>query len=240
MAGELLLRHITATLHDFDRVRAEIDDLKSARSGHVSISAMDSLLVDFLPRAIDRFRAEFPAVSYTVVSTQPTDVPQHVADGSADLGFTFVSQVPPSVRFEAEIPAPIGVVMPAEHPLALGSAVDFEAVRRFPARSIGSSASVSRHRSGLRQVQGGTPTEARLELDSDAQVALRLNQGIAFFTQLGFLQEIAAGELAWRPFRSRAINELKLGLLVPSIAPSIPPQQLARRLVEELHRFVRV
>ncbi len=67
VAGELLLRHITATLHDFDRVRAEIDDLKSARSGHVSISAMDSLLVDFLPRAIDRFRAEFPAVSYTVV-----------------------------------------------------------------------------------------------------------------------------------------------------------------------------
>ena len=217
VAGELLLRHITATLHDFDRVRAEIDDLKSARSGHVSISAMDSLLVDFLPRAIDRFRAEFPAVSYTVVSTQPTDVPQHVADGSADLGFTFVSQVPPSVRFEAEIPAPIGVVMPAEHPLALGSAVDFEAVRRFPLlaqsdplpRSADIDPDFAKFRAEL-------PAEARLELDSDAQDGLAPQQGIAFFTQLGFLQEIAAGELAWRPFRSRAINELKLGLLVPS------------------------
>ena len=108
VAGELLLRHITATLHDFDRVRAEIDDLKSARSGHVSISAMDSLWSTSCLRAIDRFRAEFPAVSYTVVSTQPTDVPQHVADGSADLGFTFVSQVPPSVRFEAKSRRPSG------------------------------------------------------------------------------------------------------------------------------------
>jgi DNA-binding transcriptional LysR family regulator len=242
VAGELLLRHITATLHDFDRVRAEIDDLKSARSGHVSISAMDSLLVDFLPRAIDRFRAEFPAVSYTVVSTQPTDVPQHVADGSADLGFTFVSQVPPSVRFDAEIPAPIGVVMPAEHPLALGSAVDFESVRRFPllAQSdpLPRSADIDPDFAKFR-------AELQPKLVSNSiqmlKVALRLNQGIAFFTQLGFLQEIAAGELAWRPFRSRAINELKLGLLVPSNRSLNPPtQQLARRLVEELRRFVRV
>jgi DNA-binding transcriptional LysR family regulator len=242
VAGELLLRHITATLHDFDRVRAEIDDLKSARSGHVSISAMDSLLVDFLPRAIDRFRAEFPAVSYTVVSTQPTDVPQHVADGSADLGFTFVSQVPPSVRFEAEIPAPIGVVMPAEHPLALGSSVDFEAVRRFPLlaqsdplpRSADIDPDFARFRAELQPKLVSNSIQM-------LKVALRLNQGIAFFTQLGFLQEIAAGELAWRPFRSRAINELKLGLLVPSNRSLNPPtQQLARRLVEELRRFVRV
>ncbi|HEX2556447.1 MAG TPA: LysR family transcriptional regulator [Microvirga sp.] len=239
LAGELLLRHVAATLHDFDRVRAEIDDLKAARSGHVSIAAMDSLLVDFLPRAIDRFRLEFPAVSYTVLSIQPTDVPQQVADGLADFGFTFVSQVPPSVHFEAEIPAPIGVVMPAEHPLALQASVDFDAVRRFPllAQSdpLPRSADIDPDFARFR-------AEFRPKLVSNSiqmlKVGLRLNQGIAFFTRLGFLQEIESGELAWRPFKSPAINQLKLGMLTPSSRSLSPPaQQLARSLAEDLRRF---
>lgn len=242
LAGELLLRHVTATLHDFDRVRAEIDDLKAARSGHVSIAAMDSLLVDFLPRAIDRFRLEFPAVGYTVLSAQPTDVPHQVARGAADLGFTFVSQVPAAVRFDMQIPAPIGVVMPAEHPLALQAEVDFDAARRFPllaqADPLPRSADVDPEFARFRAALQPKLVSNSIQL---LKVALRLNQGIAFFTRLGFLQEIASGELAWRPFTSPAINELKVGLLIPSDRSLSPPaQQLARRLSEELRRFARL
>ena len=70
-AGELLLQHVVATLHDFDSLRVRIDDLRAARSGHVAVVAIDSLLVDFLPRAIDRFRADFPAVTYSVDAVAP-------------------------------------------------------------------------------------------------------------------------------------------------------------------------
>ena len=60
VAGELLLRHAIDTLHDFDRVRVAIDDLKAARSGHIAIAALDLLLVDFLPSGgINRFRVGF-------------------------------------------------------------------------------------------------------------------------------------------------------------------------------------
>jgi DNA-binding transcriptional LysR family regulator len=239
LAGELLLRHITATLHDFDHVRAEIDDLKAARSGHVSITAVDSLLVDFLPRAIDRFRSDFPAVSYTVLATQPTDVPQQVADGVADIGFTFVSQVPSTVRFLAEISAPIGVVMPAEHPLALDTTVDFEAARRFPLLAQGDSLPRS---ADIDPAFAKFRAELQPKLVSNSiqmlKVALRLNQGIAFFTRLGFLEEIERGELAWRPFKSPAINRLKLGVLVPSGRSLSPPaQHIVRRLTDDLRRF---
>jgi len=99
IAGELLLRHAVDTLHDFDRVRVAIDDLKAARSGHVAIAALDSLLVDFLPRAIDRFRVDFPAVTYSVMTAQPPEIPSMVATGDIDMGFTFVGQIPRSVRY---------------------------------------------------------------------------------------------------------------------------------------------
>ena len=239
VAGELLLRHVTATLHDYDRIRAEIDDLKEARSGHVSIAAVDSLLVDFLPRAIDRFRADFPAVNYTVSAVSPADVPHLVADGDFDIGFTFVSAVPASVRFMAEIPAPIGAVMRADHPLASRLVLGLDEVRAYPLLT----------QSGpLPRATEADPAFAAFKDDlaprlvsnsiQMLKLSIMLNMGIAFFTRLGFLSEIEAGDIIWRPIASPGINQLRIGLLVPATRAMSPPaQQLARHLADYLNRL---
>ncbi|MHB2169091.1 LysR family transcriptional regulator [Alsobacter sp. R-9] len=240
VAGTLLLRHVNDTLHDFDRLRAEIDDLKAARSGHVSIAALDSLLVDFLPRALDRFRADFPAVNYQVTAHQPADIPRLVTDGDADFAFTFVPPLAvPSVKFIVEVPAPIGVIMRADHPLASRLALTFDDVARFPIftqpgplpRAAEADPDFSAFRASI---------QPKVESNSIQMLKLcvMLNMGIAFFTRLGFLHELESGELAWRPFTSPGVNRLRIGLLVPAQRTLSPPaQQLARRLVDDLHRF---
>jgi DNA-binding transcriptional LysR family regulator len=240
VAGELLLRHVTGTLHDFDRIRAEIDDLREARSGHVNIAALDSLLVDFLPRALDRFRADFPAVSYSVVAEQPSDIPKIVSDGDADFAFTFVTpHLPASVRFIAEVPAPIGVVMRADHPLASRLSVSFDDVSAFPIftqpgplpRATEADPDFAAFRASLRPKVVSNSIQM-------LKLCIMLNMGIAFFTRLGFLHEIEMGELVWRPFISPGINKLSIGLLVPATRAISPPaQQLSRRLADDLHRF---
>jgi DNA-binding transcriptional LysR family regulator len=240
VAGEMLLGHVNDTLHEFDRIRAAIDDLKAARSGHVAIAALDSLLVDFLPRAIDRFRVDFPAVNYTVTAHQPADIPRMVSDGDVDFAFTFVPPQPASgVRFMAEVPAPIGVIMRADHPLASRLALTFEDVARFPIftqpgplpRAADADPEFAAFRASVKP---------RVESNSIQMLKLcvMLNMGIAFFTRLGFLHDIETGELAWRPFVSQGINQLRIGLLVPATRALSPPaQQLARRLADDLHRF---
>jgi DNA-binding transcriptional LysR family regulator len=242
VAGELLLRHAIDTLHDFDRVRVAIDDLKAARSGHVSIAALDSLLVDFLPRAIDRFRVDFPAVTYSVMAAQPPDVPSMVAAGDIDMGFTFVGQIPRSVRFMAEISAPIGVVMRADHPLANKLAVDFDELSRYPIlnqtgplpKGADADAAFATFKS-----------EIKPKLQSNSiqmlKLAIMLNIGVSFFTRLGFLHEIEKGDIAWRPLNSTGVNTIRIGLVVPSQRDLTPPaEQFARRLVDDLHRFAAV
>jgi DNA-binding transcriptional LysR family regulator len=242
VAGELLLRHAIDTLHDFDRVRVAIDDLKAARSGHVSIAALDSLLVDFLPRAIDRFRIDFPAVTYSVMAAQPPDVPSMVAAGDIDMGFTFVGQIPRAVRFTAEISAPIGVVMRADHPLANKLAVDFDELSRYPIltqtgplpKGADSDAAFATFKS-----------EIKPKLQSNSiqmlKLAIMLNIGVSFFTRLGFLHEIEKGDIAWRPLNSTGVNTIRIGLVVPSQRDLTPPaEQFARRLVDDLHRFAAV
>ncbi|KPL54136.1 LysR family transcriptional regulator [Prosthecomicrobium hirschii] len=242
VAGELLLRHVTDTLHDFDRVRGAIDDLKAARSGHIGIAAVDSLLVDFLPRAIDRFRVDFPAVTYSVLAVQPPEVTAMVSSGEIDIGFTFVGHLPASLRYLTEVSAPIGVVMRADHPLASRLSVDFEEVTRYPIltqsgplpRGADVDAAFATFKSQLKpKIQSNSIQMLKL--------AITLNMGLAFFTRLGFLHEIEQGDIAWRPLNSPAINTLKLGLVVPSQRDLSPPaSQLARRLAEDLNKLAAV
>lgn len=238
-AGELLLQHVVGTLLDFDRMRSRIDDLRAARTGHVAIAAVDSLLVDFLPHALDRFRADFPAVTYTLDAANPAEVPRLVADGTADLGFTFVGPTPPSLRFDHAVPAPIGVVMPSDHPLRARREVSFDEAAGYPflaqagplPRSADVDAGFARFRAGLRPRLMSNSIQA-------LKTAIRLNMGIAFFTRLGFLEEIERGEVVWRPFDSPAINALRIGLLVPAGGPaSAPAAQLAARMVGEMARL---
>jgi DNA-binding transcriptional LysR family regulator len=242
VAGDLLLRHVVDTLHDFDRVRGAIDDLKAARSGHIAVAALDSLLVDFLPRVIDRFRVDFPAVTYSVMAAQPPDVPVMVARGEIDMGFTFVGQIPNSVRYVTDIAAPIGVVMRADHPLANKLAVDFDEVSRYPLltqsgplpKGADVDAAFANFKSAIKpKLQSNSIQMLKL--------AIMLNMGVSFFTRLGFLHEIEKGDLAWRPLNSPGINTLRIGLVVSAQRELSPPaEQFARRLVDDLHRFAAV
>jgi DNA-binding transcriptional LysR family regulator len=242
VAGELLLRHAIDTLHDFDRVRVAIDDLKAARSGHIAIAALDSLLVDFLPRAIDRFRDDFPAVTYSVMAAQPPEIPSMVAAGDIDMGFTFVGQIPRSLRYTAEISAPIGVVMRADHPLANKLAVDFDELSRYP---ILTQAGPLPKGADADAAFATFKSEIKPKLQSNSiqmlKLAIMLNIGVSLFTRLGFLHEIEKGDIAWRPLNSTGVNTIRIGLVVPSQRDLTPPaEQFARRLVEDLHRFAAV
>lgn len=236
VAGDLLLQHVNGTLLDFERVRAAIDDMKEARSGHVSIGAVDSLLVDFLPRAIDRFRTDFPAVTYTVVAIDPPDVLTRIAAGEIDIGFTFVGQLPLQAKWMADVPAPIGAVMRADHPLALRQSIDLAEASRYPIltqvgplpKGADIDAAFSAFKGGLKPVMQSNSIQM-------LKLSLMLGLGVSFFTHLGFLREIEVGEIAWRPLTSPLINSLRLGIVVPANRPLAPAaEQLARRLADDL------
>lgn len=238
-AGDLLIAHINSTLHDYERLRAEVDDLRAARSGHVSIVAVDSLLVDFLPRSLERFRARFPAVTFSIMAVAPAEVQDLVAAGEADIGFTFVSQMPKTVRFVAEVPAPIGAVMPADHPLAQRRSISFEEAAAYPflaqAGPLPRSADIDPDFARFREA-----LKPRLVSNSIQFVkrAIRLGMGLAYFTRLGFLEEIEQGEIVWRPFASKPINTLRIGLLAATGRnPSPPTGQLIRWLADDLVRL---
>lgn len=239
VAGTLLLQHITATIEGYGRVRAAIDDLREARSGHVTIAALDSLLVDFLPRALARFDRDFPAINHTVLAVAPAEIAQMVSDGAVDIGLTFVSPLPASVHFIAEVPAPIGVIMPVDHPLTSRLSVTFDEARSYPvldqAGPLPRGADIDADFSQFKTLLKPKITSNSIQM---IRVCIELGLGIAFFTRLGFLNEIDRGEIAWRPLTSPGVNALRIGLITPANRePSPPAAQLAKSLIDDLRRL---
>ena len=131
------------------------------------------------------------------------------------------------------------VVMPADHPLAAHRAIRFQDAAAFPflaqagplPRSADIDPDFTRFRASLKPRMTSNSIQA-------LKVAIRLGMGIAYFTRLGFLDEIERGDIVWRPFDSPAINALRIGLVIAEgRTPTAPAHQLTRRLVEELGKL---
>lgn len=65
-AGELFIQHIRSQMNDLERVKSRIADLKGMRSGHVRIAATPEIARNFLPSEIQKYRSQFPGVTFEI------------------------------------------------------------------------------------------------------------------------------------------------------------------------------
>ena len=232
-SGERILQHIRTTLHDFQLLRTELDAIKGVRTGHVSVVAMDSLFIDFLPTAIEEFSDFFPAVTYSILAESLSVVPELVATGDYDVGISFINKLPTGVEVVASAALPPGIVMASSHPLASREIIEYEdcagyifltSGEKSPFHDIASPGhsrfwdSIS---AGIRC--NSTPMLKRLIL---------AGKGLAIFSKVGFMKEIESGEIVWRPLPEAEINKTKVGIFIPKqrALPHVTQQFIARQV----------
>jgi DNA-binding transcriptional LysR family regulator len=233
-AGERLLKHIQLTLHDFQTVRTDLQALKGERTGHVKVAALDSLFEDFLPSAVEEFTQLFPAVTYTLTSAHPVEVPTMVLSGRVDAGLTFIGRLPAGLQAVALASMPIGVVMPPGHPFSAKKAITLAECATQPflrtgGQHVGASVSddLARFWDELEPVAtcNWTPLIKRL---------LIAGKGIAIYSKIAFIDELRRGEIVWRPL-SLPAAQTKIGIVVPGqrVLPAVTQNfvgRMARRL----------
>jgi DNA-binding transcriptional LysR family regulator len=216
-AGEILLRHIRDTLSDYDILLAEIDSQRGIRSGHVRIVALDSLLVEFLPRILDPLSRRYPAITFSVLAVAPMAVFHEVVAAQADIGLTFVAPVSAAVQLIASVPMPLGAVMSRNHPLARHKRLVFQDFDGHPVLMQHDALPVVPFIDDEFAAFRGA---ARPRLVSNSiemlRRAIHAELGVAFFTRLGFLREIASGEVIWIPLAVSRLEQLRLGLFTSS------------------------
>jgi DNA-binding transcriptional LysR family regulator len=201
-AGMVTLRHAKATLHDFDLLKSELGALKGKNTGLVTIAALDSLFVRFLPEQIIKFHKAHPAVNFRVHSGVQSRIATMVAEGDVDIGITFNLPHPEDTEFIADIPMPLMAMVAADHPLARLSSVSLSECAQYnlllqidtePLRSLIEVELSSLERSGRTMTTSNNLMILRPMIEAGL--------GVAFYTPLGMADQIRAGTIVGIPLK---------------------------------------
>ena len=238
-AGQLVLHHARATLHDFARLRGDIDSLRGIVSGEVTITTLDSLTVHFLPEAVARFVAVHPAVQIRVVAMDPVETMHSVAQGHADLGLTFSPARRRGVSLLADVPSPMSAIMAPDHELAGRDSLTLDECG--PHRLIYQDHSASMQPFFGNEMDAFKSTHKPVVISNTLAVLKRLllrGVGIAFYTRLGFTEELASGRLVAVPLEGERLSTLRLCLIGPSDRlPTVAAGAMAEHLRQALAQF---
>jgi DNA-binding transcriptional LysR family regulator len=215
-AGELVVRHARSTLHEFARLKAEVDALGGVKSGLVRIASLDSLFVHVLPQVIERFHRAHPAVRSALEACDPHLIAGRVAEGEADIGISFDLERHAEVGLTADVATPICAMVAAGHPLAGQASTTFVECAPYP---LLFQPDTRPTRSIMDAELAAAKTASRPLLVANGLALLkhmvRAGLGVAFCTRIGFVQEIRRGEIVAVPLREPRLAQLRLGLLQP-------------------------
>ena len=238
-AGQLVLRHARDTLHDFARLRGEIDNLRGIVSGDVTIATLDSLTVHFLPEAVAGFIAIHPAVQVRVVALDPVETMHSVAQGNTDLGLTFSPARRRGITLLEDVPSPMCAIMTPDHELATRASLTLDECAVYPLMYQDHSASMQPFFGN--EMEAFKNAHKPVAISNTLAVLKRLllrGVGIAFYTRLGFAEELAGGRLVAVPLEDDRLSTLRLCLIGPSDRlPTVAADAMAEHLRQALARF---
>jgi DNA-binding transcriptional LysR family regulator len=159
----------------------------------------------------------FPAVTYAIQYAPLSNVADRVASGQFDIGISFCQKAPAGTRIAATANFPSGAVLSVSHPLAKKDLVTFEECREYPIFQTGVNDELPSPLS-LEYSRHWEETKVHMQSNSIGLIKSMVarGRGIAFFTKLGFIDELDRGEVVWRPIAGVSDNTPPVAILVPS------------------------
>jgi DNA-binding transcriptional LysR family regulator len=215
-AGEVLLRHARETLIDYDRARADMATLSGTVTGSVRIISLESLIVRFMPEVVAELARAYPQMTLTVVVVDPSAIADELRSGRNDFGVLFVDNRYTRVDVVETFSTSIGAVMRPDHPLASRRKLTLTECAKHPVLMLNDRwlldvvMATEFAQSGARLV----PRIVSNSIDFMRQMIMS-DLGIGFFTPIGFIDEIARGELVHVPLAEPRLNDSEIGIMVP-------------------------
>ncbi|MEJ1156971.1 LysR family transcriptional regulator [Prosthecomicrobium sp. N25] len=199
-AGTVLLRSLNEIVGSYEEVAAELDAFRGLKRGRVRVATVESVSVNVLPDILARFWIEFPGIEIVTTVAGSEAVTRLVADGDADVAFSFNPDPSPTLRVLHEEAFRIGALMRPDHPLARRASLTMAELAReplaLPKRGLSLRSAVDPALARL-----GRALRPRLESDSLRHMAAlaRRGQVVAFQTPVGIEAELAEGSLVLVP-----------------------------------------
>jgi DNA-binding transcriptional LysR family regulator len=239
-AGELVLRHIRDQLSDFERVRSQIADLSGMRRGHVAIACSQAFASYIVPEEIERYRTQFPLVSFEVRVSDHREAIAALNAHEVDLALVIQHAAELDFQVLLSCAQPLCALMSAKHPLAGTAPVRLRECLRYPL-VLSDRSTVGRYLFDVAVRRAGLPIDVAITSNSFEFVrTYLLRESLIAFqvtSQLLPSEKRARTSLASRPIdrRDAAPATLALGQLRGRSLP-VAAAKFAEQLSKSLDR----
>ncbi len=231
-AGEIMMAAGGRWQKSLSEVRAQIEDLRGLKRGHVEIAVIDALTKGAIPAAIQSIQSRYPGITIDVKVTGNDQVRRMIASNEVDFGIFFDPESYRDITVRAFVDVHLGFITPAGHPFGQKAEARFSAC-------IGSPVVVPSPALAVHQQIAVLEGTTRATLDKKAtsnniQMITSLvlqGVGIGILTSLDVMTEVKAGLLSFTRISDPVLRPMTLALCT---AAARPPSYAADIVLSEM------
>jgi DNA-binding transcriptional LysR family regulator len=233
-AGEVLITYVRRWRRELGHAMAQIDDLTGLRRGEVTVAIAEGA-IDFVARALTRFREDYPGIDLNVVVAGAQAVGDSVTEGQVELALTFNPPEGHGFRVERTMVYQLGAVVAPGHPLAQRTEVGFAECAEHGLVLPDESLSYRQVIDNLWTRTVGGRTRATINANSIGllKALVQGGRGVGLLTKLDVTAETAEGRLVFVPLAESNIPLSVLSLIIASGRTlSVPASLLLNHLAQ--------
>lgn len=216
-AGEIMMAAGGRWHKNMADVRAQIEDLRGLKRGHVDMAIIDALAKGYIPAAIRVIQERYPGITVGVKVLGNDEVRRAIASGEVDFGILFEPQTYRDLTVRAFTEVVLGFVTPPGHPLSGQQEARFSACTGSPLIVPAEPLAVCQQ---IAVLEGATGMELDRKATSDnIQLITSLvleGVGIGILSSLDVIAEVRAGLLAFTRISDALLRPMTLALCTNS------------------------
>jgi DNA-binding transcriptional LysR family regulator len=212
-AGEVLMAAGGRWQKNLADVRAQIEDLRGLKRGHVDIAVIDALAKGHVPAVIHAIQGRYPGITIGIKVQGNDIVRRMVTDGEVDLAIMFEPQTYRDLTVRSFVDIVLGFVVPPAHPLACKRETRFSACADMPVIVPSRPLAVSQQIEVL-EATNGIALDRRATSDNIQMIVSLVMQGIGvgMLTSLDVATEVQRGLLAFIRLTDPVLRPMTLAL----------------------------
>jgi len=212
-AGEIMMASGMRWQKNLTDVRAQIEDLRGLKRGHVDIAIIDALAKGYIPAAIHAIQSRYPGITIGVRVIENDKVRGAIANGEVDFGIMFEPQSFRELTVRAFVDVVLGFVTPAGHPFGQQREARFTSCAG-PALIVPAEPLAVCHQIAVLEGTSGIQLDKKVTSDNIQMVTSLVLQGvgIGILTSLDIITEVKRGLLSFTRISDPILRPMTLAL----------------------------
>ncbi|MBH0114929.1 LysR family transcriptional regulator [Novosphingobium sp. YJ-S2-02] len=216
-AGELMM----ASAHHWEQgmvnVRAQIEDLRGLKLGHVEIAVIDALAKGYVPETIHRIQQQYPGITVGLRVLDNDAVRGAIVRGEVDCGIMFEPQTFRDLTVRTFVEVVLGFITPPGHPFGSREEARFSACVGEPVIAPAEPLAVGQQVAVL-EAATKVPIRRTVTSDNIQMIASMVMQGagIGILTSLDVMTEVQRGLLRFTRIADPLLRPMTLAMCTAS------------------------